>query len=296
MSSSSAEPAAAPPALSIVVGSNGAPASVEQCLAALEPQVDGAEVLVCEPSASPAELRERFPFARFLERPGALVPALWRDGIDASRGRMVALTISPMRPAPDWVATIRAQLERADVVAGAIDPGDELRLSDWAEYFCRYASDMLPFAAHACLDLPGDNAAYRREALERTRPLYRDGFWEPDVHRALRAEGAALWHAPELVVRQGRSAGAIAFARQRLHHGHAHGRQRGARFGRTRNLVGVLGAPIVPPLLAWRVLRETGRRKRLRGRALAALPLILAFDSAWAAGEALGHIDALRGR
>ena len=48
MSSSSAEPT-----LSIVVGSNGAPASVEACLAALEPQVNGAEVLVCEPEASP---------------------------------------------------------------------------------------------------------------------------------------------------------------------------------------------------------------------------------------------------
>jgi len=61
MSSSSAEVG-----LSIVVGSNGARASVESCLAALERQVDGAEVLVCEPEASPPEVRERFPFARFL--------------------------------------------------------------------------------------------------------------------------------------------------------------------------------------------------------------------------------------
>ena len=292
MSSSSAER----PTLSIVVGSNGAPASVEACLAALAPQVDGAEVLVCEPAASPPDVRERFPFARFLERRGALVPALWRDGIDASRGPIVALTISPMEPAADWVETIRAQLERADVVAGAIDPGDGLRLTDWAEYFCRYARDMLPFSARESADLPGDNAAYRREALEQTRPLYREGFWEPDVHRALAAAGASLWHRPELVVRQGRSAGAVAFARQRLHHGRAHGRQRGARFSPARNLAGVLAAPLVPPLLAWRVLRETQRRRRLRARAVAALPLILAFDSAWAAGEALGHLDALRGR
>lgn len=290
MSSSSGE------LLSIVIGSNGAPASVEACLAALEPQVDGAEVLVCEPSASPAAVRERFPFARFLERRGALVPALWRDGIDASRGRIVALTISPMEPAPNWVETIRGELERVDVVAGAIDPGEGLRLSDWAEYFCRYARDMLPFAAHATADLPGDNAAYRREALERTRLLYRDGFWEPDVHRALAAAGASLLHSPDLVVRQGPSAGALAFARQRLRHGRAHGRQRGARFSRARNLAGVLGAPLVPPLLAARVLLETQRRRRLRARAVAALPLILTFDAAWAAGEALGHLDALRGR
>jgi len=214
MPSSSAEPT-----LSIVVGSNGE--GLEVCLAALAPQVDGAEVLVCEPAPSPDELRDRFPFARFHVRPGALVPALWRDGIDASTGSIVALTISPMRPAPDWVETIRALGEREEVVAGAIDPAPDLRIADWAEYLCRYARDMLPFDGHQCLELPGDNAAYRRDALERTRPLYRDGFWEPEVNRRLRDEGARLWHTPELVVRQGRSAGARAFTRQRLAHGRA---------------------------------------------------------------------------
>src|SRR5207302_5861444 len=136
----------------------------------------------------------------------------------------------------------------------------------------------------------------KRELLERTRPLYRDGFWEPDVHRALHEDGAALWHAPELVVRQGRSAGAAAFARQRLVHGRAHGRQRGARFGRGRNLVGVLAAPLVPPLMTLRILQEAQRRRRFRARALVALPLVLWFNAAWAAGEARGHLDALRAR
>src|SRR5256885_13842286 len=101
--------------LCVGVGTRGESAAGKGRHAALEPQVNGAEVLVCEPEASPPELRERFPFARFVDRPGALVPALWRDGIDASRGRFVALTISPMRPAADWVETIREQLEQFDV-------------------------------------------------------------------------------------------------------------------------------------------------------------------------------------
>ena len=293
MSRSSAEPRSTP-TLSIVVGSNGAPEALEGCLAALAPQVDGSEVIVCEPAPSPPELRERFPFARFHVRAGALVPALWRDGIDASTGEVVALTISPMRPAPDWVETIRRLAGDAEAVAGAIDPAPGLRLADWAEYFCRYARDMLPFEGHECIDLPGDNAAYTRAALEQTRPLYRDGFWEPDVNRRLSADGARLWHAPELVVRQGRSAGAAAFTRQRLQHGRAHGRQRGARFGRARNLAGVVGAPLVPALMTLRVLRETQLRRRFRSRALAALPLVVWFNAAWAAGEARGHLDALR--
>ena len=278
-----------------MIGSNGGAGTVDRCLAALEPQRDGAEVLALEPVESPAEVRERYPWARFETVPGATVPELWRDGIDRSHGTVVALTISPMLPAPDWVETIRAELRDHGVVAGAIEPGPDLRPSDWAEYFCRYARDMLPFETHQSLDIPGDNCAYRRELLDRARETYRDGFWEPVVNRRLADSGEELWQAPRLVVRQGRSAGFRVFVRQRLTHGRAHGRQRGVRFGSTRNLIGVVASPAVPILLTIRILREVLARRRHRAAAVASLPLIFAFNAAWAAGEALGHLDALRG-
>ena len=250
---------------------------MDACLAALAGQVDEAEVIV-------------------QERTGALVPELWRDGIDAARGAIVALTISPMRPASDWVARIRERLAENEVVAGAIDPGDGLRIVDWAEYFCRYARDMRPFDRRQSADIPGDNCAYRRELLERTRELFRDGFWEPEVNRALRADGVALWHDPDVVVYQGRSAGFGAFLRQRLVHGRAYGRQRGARFGTWRNAAGVSLAVVVPFVLVARTAGEVFSRRRFRGRFLAAVPVLLAFDAAWAAGEARGHLDTLRRR
>lgn len=257
------------------MASNGAPGSVEACLAALAGQAEDAEVIV-------------------EDRPGALVPELWRDGIDASSGAIVALTISPMRPAPDWVERLRECLAEDEVVAGAIEPGKGLRVVDWAEYFCRYARDMLPFARHENPEIPGDNCAYRRGLLERTRELRRDGFWEPEVNRALRSEGVRLWHDPSVVVHMGRSAGFGAFVRQRLVHGREYGRQRGARFRRERNLAGVGLAFAVPFLLAVRTAREVFSRRRLRARFLLALPVLLAFDAAWAVGEARGHVDALR--
>jgi hypothetical protein len=283
--------------LSIVIGSNGAPGSVERCLEALDAQLDVAdEVLVCEPGASPDEVRRRFPFARFLERPGGLVPELWRDGLDASDGELVALTISPLRPAADWVATARSLLAEDDVVAGAIEPGEGLRLVDWAEYFCRYATDMKPFARRENAAIPGDNCAYRRDLLGRTRGLWADGFWEPEVNRKLRAEGVRLWHDPALVVHQGRSAGFRRFARQRLVHGREYGRQRGRRFSTGRNVAGVALAPAVPLVLAARTARAVFARGRNRGRFVLSLPALLAYDTAWAAGEALGHADVLRGQ
>lgn len=283
--------------VSVIVASPSPGVPLSPCLSAIELQRDLVDVIVCEATASPAAVRERFAWARFVERPGSLVPELWRDGIALAGGDVVALTISPMVPAADWLEVIRREHRRFDVVAGAIEPGGHLRASDWAEYFCRFARDMLPFEGHECVEhLPGDNSSYKRSLLERTRELYDDGFWEPVVNRRLAEDGIAPWHTPEMVVRLGRSFGPRAFARQRLVHGRAHGRKRGARFSQGRNLLGAAAAPLVPPLLTLRVLGEVRARHHLRLRAAWVLPLVLAFDMAWAAGEALGHVDCLRGR
>ncbi|HKP21698.1 MAG TPA: hypothetical protein VJT68_09285 [Thermoleophilaceae bacterium] len=280
--------------LAIVVGSNGARGSVQRCLEAIEPQRDGVEVLVCEPQASAEQVQVRYPWATFIERRDALIPELWRDGIERTSAEVIALTISPMIPASDWVVAIRAELRNADVIAGAIDPGPGLRVSDFAEYLCRYAKDMRPFEPHPSIDLPGDNSAYRRAVLVEARETYADGFWEPVVNRALADRGARLFHTPVPVVYQGRSAGWAAFTRQRLRHGEAHGRQRGERFSPARNVLGVLGAPAVPVLLTARILREVSSRGPLGLRTLLALPHVLLFNIAWAVGEARGHLHALR--
>jgi hypothetical protein len=284
------------PTVTVVVGSNAPPERLEACLGALEPQRDGVEVLVHEGQASPAALRERFPWARFQLAPERLVPEHWRDGIDVATGEIVALTIAQMIPAPDWIATIRRLLATHEVVGGAIEPGPRLRLVDWGEYFCRYSRDMPPFSGRETVDLPGDNAAYGRSRLESVRQLYREGFWEPEVHRQLAADGVTLWQAPELLVEQGRSAGFAAFIRQRLKHGRSHGRQRGARTGRTQNLVRAIASPLVALVMTLRVARLVLEKRRYRLRLVAALPYLFAFNLAWALAEGLGHADEFRHR
>lgn len=297
MSTSSSSDSSTRPAVSVVIGSTAPPERLEACLAALEGQRDGnVEVLVHESHASPTALRARFPWVRFSDRPDALVPELWRDGIDTCRGEIVALTIAQMVPAPDWIEQIRAQHRDADAVAGAIEPGEGLRLTDWAEYFCRYARDMLPFHERESRDLPGDNAAYKRALLEGVRELYRDGFWEPVVHERLGGDGIRLRQAPELVVHLGRSAGWRAFAAQRLRHGRKFGHQRGAGAGKVRVLIGLLASPVVPLLMTWRVVRQVMQKRRHRGRLLAVLPILFSFNVAWALAEARGYVDILRKR
>lgn len=283
-------------ALSVVIGSSAPPERLDACLEALANQLDGVEVLVHEAVPSPASLRERYPWARFTTTEGALVPFLWRDGIDAAGGDAVALTIAQMRPAPDWIASVRAALTEHDAIGGAIEPADGLRLVDLAEFLCRYARDMRPFDARENVEIPGDNAAYRVSALARVREHYRDGFWENVVDRRLAAAGIAPWHTPDVVVSMGPSAGFAAFARQRTAHGRLYGHQRGAHFGRGRNLVGVLASPVVPFLMTLRVYRELVSRRRLGVRTLLALPVVFTFNVVWAIAEARGHADMVVGR
>jgi len=286
----------ASPAVSVVIGAHAPPEALEACLEALAPQREGVQVLVVGTRPAPPRVAERYPWAEFHEVPGALVPVLWSYGIERSRGEIVALTIAQMVPEPDWIASIRREQTGHDAVGGAIDPGRNLRLADWAEYFCRYAGEMRPFAAGKGDELAGDNVAFKRELLEQHRDQLRDGYWEPVLHPVLRREGVELWRAPDVVVRQGRSAGFTAFARQRLAHGRRYGHQRGAHFGRRRNAVGVAAAPAVPFLMTARVARAVASRGRYRGRFVAALPLILAFNGIWAYAEARGHLDTLARR
>lgn len=282
--------------VSIVIGASAPEASLERCLAALATQRHMAQVLVVEAQRSSDALRARFPWAEFYQQPDALVPELWRDGIARAGGRIVALTIAQMVPAPDWVDAIVRAHEQHDAVGGAIDPGDGLRRVDFAEYLCRYARDMAPFEPNDRDDLPGDNASYKRALLIEEWEHLREGFWEPVIHPALKRRGVALWHTPAMLVRQGPSCGFSAFARQRSEHGRRYAHQRGVHFTRARNAFGVLGAPLVPFLMTFRVFQNVFARKRHRTRAIAALPLVFALNAVWAFAEARGHLERVAGR
>lgn len=282
--------------LTVVVGASAPEASLRSCLAALEGQRAGTQVVVVEAHPSSEAVKERFPWAEFLTCPDALVPELWREGIDRARGRIVALTIAQMIPAPDWVETVVRAHDEHDAVGGAIDPGEDLRLVDWAEYFVRYSREMAPFEPAAREDIAGDNASYKRALLVEEREHLRTGFWEPVIHPVLRRRGVELWHTPEMLVRQGRSNGFLAFAAQRWAHGRRYARQRGEDFTRRRHALGALGAPAVPFLMTLRVLRSVFAKGRFRGRLIAALPLVFALNTVWALAEARGHLEHLIGR
>ena len=221
---------------------------------------------------------------------GELVPSLWARGIARSKGRIVALTLGSMTPDPGWGRAMREALS-ADLagVGGAIEPEPAMRRLDWAIHLCRYSSYLLPFPDKDVKDLPGDNAVYRREAIEPLRETWKNGFWETEVDAALLAGGRRLRVTPRMVVHQGRSADFSAFCRNRFRHGIASGRHRARLFALPGRLLRALFFPAAAAAMLLRIRRRSEERGRAAGFRRG-LPYLAVFLLVWSLGEAIGYV------
>ena len=281
--------------LSIIIAAQDAGPHLNQCVAAAVTQLPPAEmeILVVDGSGKP-ELEQwirAFPSARLIVgAPQSNVPQLWRAGIEAARGRIVALTIENCVPAPDWARRMLAAHE-ADWagVGGAIEMAREARLADWAVYFSRYSNYMLPFAPRVLDDLAGDNCSYKCEALDRVQGQTGDGFWETFLHYDMRHRKERLLCDPSPVVTYRGGLTAWRFFRRRYIHGRYFAARRGRAFTLPQRLMRAAGFVAVPPLLLNRMARRVWKNGRHRSKFVAALPLVIAFLLAWACGECVGY-------
>lgn len=283
------------PDLSVVVAVWNDTEGLDGCLAALSTQLDdGIEVLVSGNIRVEPEVRASFEWATWLDHPAdSLVPVLWSLGIERSRGDRVALTTSHFAPRDDWVAEIRGAVTRLDAVAigGAIDPPVSGGPVAWATYYLRYSNYFHLDSEQIVGEIAGDNAVYRRDALERHWAVIADGFWEPDFHRVIRAEGHDLIYAPTIRVRQIASSGISSFCRQRFHHGTQFGSARVRGRSALERAARLATAPAVPVVFLAKICARALRRPRDLARFLGALPVLAAFILCWAIGEARGYMN-----
>lgn len=299
--------------LSVVVGVVDGGAQLERCLAALRAQrgappleiivpwddtVGGMEALAArypsvafpaigriatlEPPDHPAALHERYD-----RRKAA--------GLRLATGDLVALLEDRSVPAPGWAAAaVRAHAERPNVVIGGVLEDGRGSLVSRADYLCDFYRYQPPQAAGPRAYVSSANLCYKRAALERTRDLWQESYYDLSVHWALQREGEALWLEPAMAVRQerGDGAGLGAIARERLAWGRRFAGRRAREAGGGARLRFLLQAPLVPVVLYARaLLAQRGGRVVLR--CLAAGPAMLAIFGAWGLGELLGSAAAL---
>lgn len=283
--------------LSVVVAAADPRAPLERCLAALGRACAAlrAEVLVVQAGelARAAVRTGDGPVVRVLTcEPGTLVPQLWARGLASARGAAVAFTLSNCIVSEGWAEAMLAGLRSgAAGVGGPLQVTPRAPAAGRAMFFLRYSA-FLPGRfgdGVAEGEIPGDNAVYRRGELERDRGSMRDGFWEVEFHRRLRARGGTLRGASGAVATFEPAVPLLDAARQRFAHGRHFGAWRVRAGG--RGAFGVIAAsPLVPLVLASRVAARVMPIAAMRGRLLTAVPHLLVLTAAWAAGEAWGAI------
>jgi hypothetical protein len=213
-----------------------------------------------------------------------------------SCGRVVAFTTGHCEVGDEWARALIAGIETgATGVAGALSLHPDASATDEAVFYLRYSAFLTGAngGIRKAEEIPGDNAAYRRDSLDRHASSFADGFWEVDFHRRIRAEGSYLAFVPDADVRFGPSAPLGSYVRQRFAHGCFTGSwrvQTGARS--TWQVVGA--APLVPFVLMARIARRVLPRPADRSRFLHAVPPLLALATAWALGEAYGAVTRAR--
>jgi hypothetical protein len=272
-------------------------ATLPQWLAAFESQTagDATELLVAlaADDACVRDLQRTHHFEIVLGDADVLVPQLWGLAMAHARGAIIVVTISACVPSKDWLAAIvRAHQTDHAAVGGVIELPHSATWVERAIHLVRYTPYLPPLAAGLVEEIAGDNGTYKRAPLTELLPaIERDGFWEPEIHRRLRASGEGLWLAPDIGVVFIGSHSIAGFSRQRFRHGRAHGRARAASRAFGYRASRALLAPLVPSVMLARALGSLRTKGRLDTPALMAAPLALWFFACWAAGEAVGLLS-----
>lgn len=281
--------------LSVVVAGIDAAHSIASCLQRLERACVGLRTELLVISASADDTAEQIESSGVAAKswrfpPGTLAPQLWAAGYRQARGRVVAFTTGHCLVSPDWARALVDAIEAGAAAAGGplvIAAG--ARRLDWAVFYLRYSAftpETLG-AGRIAGEIAGDNAAYRRAALDRHADALARGFWEIDVHKWLRADGGWLVAVPSAVIEIGRSFSARTILRHRFLHGQHSGAGRRAMHASWRL---TLASPAVPLVLAVRAARRVWQIPADRRRFVAALPWFLVLAAAWAAGEGWGAV------
>lgn len=284
------------PGVSVIVFVGERSSGLRACLASLARQegIAEAEVLLADGSGGAATgfVATEYPWVRHMKLAPASMPVLKAQAIRAAAGEIVAILDSVDTAEANWLREARLGLAGgASAVGGAVLLEEQASMASAAAYLFEYGAFTPPITPGPTRgDLPGNNVAYRSQALlDGCGDLLREGFWKPFCHDRMRRQGGRFVIHPAMRVRHHARYRMREAVARFFHFGRCFGALRLVReeSGRRRFLYRTLG-PAVPPLLVVRhLLRALGHpcNRRLVPRAG---PALAGICVAWGLGECLG--------
>jgi hypothetical protein len=283
--------------------------AVRRCLMVLTPQIDFSDSEIIVPfdkwSATVGDLATEFPqvLFHFVEDLGLancadisahehrLYDRRRAVGLRLSRGNIVAMIEDHAIPAEDWCQCIlKAHEQSYEVIGGAIENAVDRPLN-WAWYYCDFGRYGRPFENGEAEYVSDINVAYKRDALESVRDVWREAYHETTVHWALRNRGTKLFLDERMLVFQNRPPLSIKkIWRERRDWGRIFAETRAGEMSFTKRFIYATGAIFLPPLLLARALKNMRRQKRTVPQILSATPYLLFLLIGWSVGELTGYL------
>lgn len=282
------------PAVTVSVVSICSAQHLDRCLRALAAQTGAPpfEVVVAYDPALPGmdAVRRAHPSARMVSDPAQRSPLeLAGRALAEGRGDKLLLTEDHCVPAPDWVKTLAAELDRDCGAAGGVIDTHETSPTNWAFFFVDFFRYAGPLESGQSPTLSVCNVAYRRRDLEALDIPWRDFFHETTVNDRLKETVGPLWLSGTPRVHMGRRVRLRDALYERYAFGRLFGCTRIANSPLSKKLVYRFGSPLLPWVLMSRMAKRAAAAPSLRGPfAVSAVPLSLMVFY-WSFGEWLGY-------
>jgi hypothetical protein len=287
---------AAAPCLSLILTATGGLGGALACLATVARQARDREIEILLAYSSDRDAPEGLvadcPGVVLIRLPAAAtLPQLLGTAIARAQGEIIAITDATCAVGEGWVpAILRAHEAPHPIVGGAVEPDGLKNRVDWAAYFCDYGQFMLPLVEGVVREVPGNNLSIKRAMLTKGRAFVEREFWKTYWCREMQAEGVSLHADPAIVVSYRKSFGLRRYLVHRFQNGRCFAGMRNAQLGALKRVAYAAGSPLLPILLALRVLRVVLPNGRHRRPFFLSLPLIALAVVSWALGECCGYL------
>ena len=256
---------------------------------------DRLEVVIVAPSTDglgldEAELRD-FLWVRVVEV-GAIRSIAWANaaGVRQARAPVVVLAEDHCYPEPGWAeALINAHRQSWAAVGPVVRNANPDSSISWADLLLGYAPWLDPAPAGVIDHLPGHNSDYKQAILLDYGPDL-EAMLEAEslLHWDLRAKGYQLYLEPAAKVFHLNFGRLSSWIPAQFHSGRVFGAARGRSWSPLRRLLYAGGAPFIPVVRVWRILRRA-RRAGSRHLPLNVLPALILGLVVSAFGELLGY-------
>jgi hypothetical protein len=212
-------------------------------------------------------------------------------GIRQASAPIVVLAEDHSFPEAGWAeALIERHQEPWAVVGPVVRNANPDSLMSWADFLLGYGTWLDPTPGGQSNYLPGHNSSYKTALLVDYGPDLEDMLEAEFVlHGDLRAKGHRLYLEPGARTAHLNFAQLAPWMPYLIHAGRAFAAARARAWSRSRRLLYVAGAPLIPLVRLWRIrgeLRRPGRPAELWPRVVPALVVGLTVDTV---GQMLGY-------